>query len=280
MARSAFSRATGVTVLLLFVSFLVVGCTTGVGGLGVDFTGPDGTGVAGTEGAGTGSGQYGTGTAVSVGTTEPIDTADGRSYLSSVLLDGSHLLRFTRSSVTVSVDTTNIPSGWKPEYEQQVLDGLRQWAGASDGSLSFSIVSGAADINLRWVESIPSEAGNITGVTEIARSGSTFFPPTVKLALFAGDSRLSDREMTATAIHEVGHAIGLTGHSPARPDVMYYASTAAGLTASDVATLRDLYGRPADITQSTGSVLGARGVTVIRFYATADGRCHSGCGQH
>jgi hypothetical protein len=51
----------------------------------------------------------------------------------------------------------------------------------------------------------------------------------------------------ATMLHEMGHALGLGGHSPVAADVMYrrvVESSRAGLTERDRATLRALYARP------------------------------------
>jgi len=50
-----------------------------------------------------------------------------------------------------------------------------------------------------------------------------------------------------TVIHEMGHPLGLAGHSPSTADIMYrstYDSKAEGLSEADRATLRALYAKP------------------------------------
>jgi predicted Zn-dependent protease len=52
--------------------------------------------------------------------------------------------------------------------------------------------------------------------------------------------------MLATARHELGHALGLWGHSPSPQDVMYFAQVAQGpaISPRDLNTLRRLYQTP------------------------------------
>jgi hypothetical protein len=64
-----------------------------------------------------------------------------------------------------------------------------------------------------------------------------------------------DRTTTATQLaldalvaHEMGHAVGIGGHSPETTDVMYTRPTVSEPTGRDRNTLRHLLGRAADIT--------------------------------
>ena len=54
--------------------------------------------------------------------------------------------------------------------------------------------------------------------------------------------------LDALVAHEMGHAVGIGGHSPQATDVMYTRPTASTPTDRDRATLRNLLGRAADIT--------------------------------
>jgi len=54
--------------------------------------------------------------------------------------------------------------------------------------------------------------------------------------------------LDALVAHEMGHAVGIGGHSPQTTDVMYTRPTVSTPTQRDRSTLRNLLGRAADIT--------------------------------
>lgn len=54
--------------------------------------------------------------------------------------------------------------------------------------------------------------------------------------------------LDALTTHEMGHAVGIGGHSPETADVMHTSPTVSTPTDRDRATLRNLLGRAADIT--------------------------------
>lgn len=209
----------------------------------------------------------------SSGGTSCVDIPGGTTYLSYVLLDGTDVLRFTKSTITVSMDTTNTPTGWKPEYAQYVRDSMAAWQTASRGAYSFQEVSSGADITISWVDSLGDDT---TGITEHVIVGQEFFAPLMKMAMDASGGRLPDSEIEATTIHEFGHALGMMGHSPNVNDVMWASSTALSLTANDQQTLLDLYCRPADITQSLARTRAVpEGARIIRQERHLGGCCEA-----
>ncbi len=57
----------------------------------------------------------------------------------------------------------------------------------------------------------------------------------------------SVNEIKGVCLHEIGHALGLNGHSPNSNDIMYCSETGSEsrrpqLTVRDLATLKKLYG--------------------------------------
>jgi len=65
---------------------------------------------------------------------------------------------------------------------------------------------------------------------------------------YGGRDSVPLQQLYETVLHEMGHALGLAGHSPNEADIMYYRGTWAsktdGLSEGDRATLRALYAKP------------------------------------
>jgi hypothetical protein len=72
----------------------------------------------------------------------------------------------------------------------------------------------------------------------------------IQISVFTGLDREDpdvQRCLDVTTTHEIGHAIGIFGHSPEPGDVMHDDPTAAVPTHRDVATVRTLYRGPSDL---------------------------------
>ncbi|MDX2085820.1 MAG: tetratricopeptide repeat protein [Candidatus Melainabacteria bacterium] len=152
------------------------------------------------------------------------------------------------------VPGNNVP-GWKADYRAMVFQAMQAWQGATYNQVRFQETRNPAqaDITVRWIQQM---AHNRIGENPFEARGNSIVRSDVTVSLFNGASGrvLSDNQVLQTITHELGHAIGIQGHSPFPEDLMYYASNPAQvgtLTQRDKATIRLLYKMEADISNKT-----------------------------
>ncbi len=130
-----------------------------------------------------------------------------------------------------------------PAYREQILAGFRRWQGIlPDTLLDFREIDqqGAADIH------VISQA-RISAYPTIDREAMRLKRVTIDLPFPATDPAPPGNYLLS-AVHEMGHALGLWAHSPYVGDVMSTFQAASVPTERDVATLRHLYEQPLGIT--------------------------------
>ena len=146
---------------------------------------------------------------------------------------------------------------WKPGYIAIMEEAFSKWTDSSDGLVRFSFVDDPteAQIVCGWTDDL-----NQTSLKKGGELGETRTLVTIKgdlvkanitmLTLSPFDSSpLSEDLIRLTALHEVGHSLGICGHSSNASDIMYFAALAAHspeLSSRDGATLQALYTRPSN----------------------------------
>lgn len=178
-------------------------------------------------------------------------------YLTHVI-PGGKIIHFATNRMPLKVyiaSGASVP-GWNTQMRQAVTTAMRAWQSATRGKVSFAQTysEGNADIIVRWQKNF---SDNILGVSPFQSVGDTIIRSDINLAVYYPDSGIPIPygELVTIATHEMGHAIGLKGHSPFPGDVMYFSSSHANnqaLSQRDMNTIGMLYKLDADVQNNTG----------------------------
>lgn len=184
--------------------------------------------------------------------------ATGPDYLRWVAFEAPFnehfLLRWPSDRMPLRVHLPDPPASLFPDpeaIEASVRDGILDWsdvAGPGIPSFRFVETEGDADIRIRWAERPSGNWYVAYCAYQIDALQRRFGVEHVLVTGRWRDGHLADmHDVYAVVLHEMGHALGLIGHSPEPGDIMYASATITSSTAlseRDRATLRALYAKP------------------------------------
>lgn len=166
-------------------------------------------------------------------------------YVNSVTQRG--LWRWNHTDpITVYITSGKGVPHYRDEFDESLREALDDWTEATAGKFRFEIQAESQnpDITVTWTDDLhapafTSEAGNC----HLQSSGTGIAHATVQLlTVDPTESAPLGREMLHNiALHELGHALGLNGHSPIEGDIMHPILKSAGLSARDVNTVLAIY---------------------------------------
>ena len=169
---------------------------------------------------------------------------------------GGDVARWGGRSVTVSA-TAGVENLSPGDLRTLMDEAARRW-NAAQSEVSVTVVeSGSADVALTFSSpDDPELAGRVVGVT--TRTFRSESPVSKMLsAQIKVESGLGSEARLAVIAHELGHALGIGGHSSHDTDLMY-AAPAPGVqpTEDDANTLRSIYAaRSVSVGRATGEVV-------------------------
>lgn len=180
-------------------------------------------------------------------TTADINAPD---YLPDVLWK-KQVFHWNRENGDIRVYLEQPPhlEGWNPEYISRFKAACKQWQLALGDQVRFYFTedpTDKADVTLHWT----GEYNKLAGLTRCRHHGGKLTTAEITLNLKNYDNQLLPPESVyRLSLHEVGHLLGLMGHSRNPRDIMYPTlSMAKGLSSRDATTIRKLYAKPAKIT--------------------------------
>jgi tetratricopeptide (TPR) repeat protein len=138
-------------------------------------------------------------------------------------------------------------AGYKDSYRQSFLRAMETWNKVLDGRITLTPVDdkSKADIEVSWSAKPPAagcEGGETTPWVRNGRMGRA----TMIIFTVLNGFQPTNVDLYALELHELGHALGLGGHSTNPGDIMYPSSAAIdqklpSLSARDIASVRRLY---------------------------------------
>jgi predicted Zn-dependent protease len=158
--------------------------------------------------------------------------------------------------INVYIDKTNLPQNWRESDETVLVEAMAEWTTASNGNITFNVVSSPIIpcINIKWVKDSPlgqADAAGIAKLDSVTLSGKNYIQDVqIELATTSlSGLPYTNVGMKISSLHELGHALGLWGHSNDPNDLMYPTGPASGdsISANDALTLNALYARNADV---------------------------------
>lgn len=168
---------------------------------------------------------------------------------------GGKYFRWMRMPIRVCITSGAGANGYRDSYYQDLMDSFSQWAVASGNRITFELSNNPSqsDITCYWtgdqnkiMEGGRALEGGLTKLSgqPINATNISITSARVTILTNRGGMPLSDDDMKKVCLHEVGHALGINGHSTNNNDVMFFSESPTILpilSNRDTATIRRLY---------------------------------------
>ncbi|MDR3612313.1 MAG: tetratricopeptide repeat protein [Candidatus Obscuribacterales bacterium] len=162
---------------------------------------------------------------------------------------GDKKIRFDKKILNVYFEPAADVVGYQVSYQNALTEAFDLWTQASK-VLSWKTISdrSSADIVCKWVDKLLDQNGKLkveSGEAQTASFANVIRSSVIVLSTLPKPGlEVTDSSIKSLCLHEVGHALGLTGHSPHKEDIMFFSnrdSEAPALSPRDKKTIEMLY---------------------------------------
>ena len=166
------------------------------------------------------------------------------------MFTSGRLTRFQQRQIRVFIGTIPVSRDLVDAYQKTVVDCFKTWEVGLDFEFDFEFVgeTDRAEIRIFWahyrqVGGLDPHGGEAVMIPSIDAE-SAEKETQVEIEIFVRQPKtlgfLDPARLRTVLLHEIGHAIGIWGHSTAPNDIMYFEPTVADLSERDIATAQQL----------------------------------------
>jgi predicted Zn-dependent protease len=189
------------------------------------------------------------GNALGLGASAPA-SASPDDYLADVTKRGTLRWPADHRIIRVYIRPPVKVAGYLPRYDAILRQSFADWANVSGGALNFQFqsVPANADVEVVWT-SDPARLANRAEAGEtrltMGRVGIVHGVIQILTVPLMQGMFVTPNRIRTISLHEIGHVLGLTGHTANPNDAMFYSATIAdewrNLSARDANTMTRLY---------------------------------------
>lgn len=170
--------------------------------------------------------------------------------------------------LTVFIQNGEGKIGYQSHYCGMLKDSFTEWQKCSAGLVSFQFItdqSKKANVIVEWIDDPTiTKSTQKRGETKLKTNDKNIVSATIHLLI--GKNQMSDQNFRFTCLHEIGHALGIKGHSPSPDDLMFFSTSVtarpAALSSRDINTLKKIY-KPDYFAQKDVAVQHENGVVAL-----------------
>ncbi len=171
------------------------------------------------------------------------------------MFTSGRLTRFKKSTISVFIAPISVSRNLINDYQQTIVESFQQWEIETGLAFSFVAEKQSADIRIFWnhhrqIGSLHLHGGeSVMLQPENSEDQSLQIPEIqVEIEIFVRQTKQFDfllpNQLQTVLLHEIGHAIGIWGHSREATDIMYFEPMVDKLSQRDIVTANLLLQKP------------------------------------